>query len=190
MHFVTMLALLFGVIQADWRVLGPYVLALTLIHFGLDTGKNTLSRLKPRWVIGPYLLDQVCHITFILLITYLMTRVSQVEAFALTWPWAIYGTGYVLVTHVWFVTERVLNYAHKPYQQAVNTQAGVQMLGRAILLSALLLGWTVWGLIVLVTGLVFEWLHLPPEYRRPALPTDVGVALGVMVFIQVAQLGG
>jgi hypothetical protein len=183
-HLVTMLGLLFGFLQADWRVFGPYVLALALIHFGIDTSKNKVSQQWPQSIIPPYLLDQVCHIISILLMVWLMPTQSG-PPFAPTWSWAIYGSAYLLVTHVWFITERVLVYADKPYQQAVTEAAWPRSLGRTILLSALLLGWRVWGGLLLMTGLIFIWLHLTSRHRRRALLTDLAVVVVVASLVGV-----
>src|SRR5262245_36208548 len=60
-HLLTMLVIVLGLAGAAWRAALPAVLAVALLHFGIDFWKNELVRLRPQWVIGGYLQDQVLH---------------------------------------------------------------------------------------------------------------------------------
>lgn len=185
-HLVTMLVIVFGIVRADWRVVGPFVLALAVLHFGIDTGKNTISKLKPNWIVVPYLLDQVFHMLSILLVAYWIAQAGGVSTLAIQSSWMIYAIAYVLVTHVWFITERVLVYANKAYQHVVNAQMWSRMVTRAALLTLLLLGWNLWGGGLLITALIFQWPYRSGQYQWRTLSTDVGVVLGAMIFILLA----
>jgi hypothetical protein len=62
-HFLVMLLLAGAARAAVW----PYLLALALAHLLIDAGKNTVHRLRPGWVIGPYVVDQLVHYLTIVL---------------------------------------------------------------------------------------------------------------------------
>ncbi len=102
--------------------------------------------------------------------------------FASPAPWVIYGSGYVLITHAWFVTERVLSYQTKDYQQWVAAQMWPRMMSRTVLFSAFLIGWNLWGALAVVGSLILSWFDLAGPYRWRALAIDIGlVALVILL---------
>jgi hypothetical protein len=103
----------------------------------------------------------------------------------------IYLLGYLLATHVWFVTERMLTWHDKAYQQVLESSLLPRMLSRALMLTALfLLGVGPQG-IGLSAG---AWLPYRRENRGArALLTDLAVAAAVAVLVKWAAraaLGG
>jgi hypothetical protein len=191
-HLVTMLVIVLGIVRIEWRAALLAVLAVTLFHFAIDVWKNMLSKLRPQWVIGSYLQDQVLHVASLLLVASggwwgadsgylpLATRHSPPA-------WVIYASGYVLVTHAWFVTERVLTYRNKLRQQLVNVQLWPRMVSRALLLTLLLIGWRQLGPHGVATGMLFPWPYGSQENGQRFLLIDLLVAVVVLIFILVAQ---
>ncbi len=185
-HLATMLVIVLGVAGAGWRAALPAVLAVTVFHFAIDTWKNVLSKLKPGWVIGGYLQDQMLHVVSLILAASWFAPADQGSIFAIHSPWIIYVSGYVLVTHAWFVTERVLGYRNKAYQQLVYAQRWPRMTSRAVLLTVLLLGWRQLGPSILAPALLFTWPYGSGEGRQPFLVIDIAVVVVVMLFILAA----
>jgi hypothetical protein len=183
-HLVTMLVIVLGIARMEWRTALPAILAVTVFHFAIDVWKNVLSKLRPHWVISGYLQDQVLHVASLLFVADWLTGV---EMFAVPATWVIYTSGYVLVTHVWFVTERVLTYRNKARQTLVNTQLWPRMVSRALLLTLLLLGWRQFGASGLLPAFVFTWPYGSREDGQRFLVIDLVVAVVVMLFMLVAQ---
>jgi len=175
-HLLTMLAVLGGLLKVEPNVAWAAAGAVAGLHFGIDWLKNQQAKYRPGWVIGPYLFDQLLHGLSLLAVAAWLTGPTSASAPA----WVIYGSGYLLVSYVWSITERVLTYRQPAYRQAVGDQAENRMLSRAILYSALFFGPTVWGAVVLLVGLAFHRLDLAGPYRRRALLTDLAVVVVVM----------
>jgi hypothetical protein len=167
------------------------VLAVTIFHFGIDTWKNVLSKLRPQWVIGGYLQDQVLHVVSLLLAAYWFTPIGVGSIFAVSTPWIVYASAYVMATYAWFVTERVLTYQNKARQQIVQAQRWPRMASRAVLLTLLLLTWHQFGPAVAAPALLFAWPYGPDKDRQRFLVIDIAVAAVVMLFVLAAlYLGG
>lgn len=182
-HLVTMLVILLGLVGLAWRTVLPVVLAVTALHFAIDVWKNVLSKRKPQWVIGGYLQDQILHLASLWLVA---TWFAPGSAFAIPERWVIYASGYVLVTHAWFVTERVLTYRDKARQTLVAAQLWPRMVSRALLLTLLLLGWHQFGSAGLASAAVFIWPYGRSVARQRFLLTDIAVAVAVLLFILMA----
>jgi len=103
-HFLLLLAILYPASAAIW----PYLLALAAFHFANDAFKNWLKIHMPTWVTWPYVVDQIIHIASLAIVaSWIYTSTGGVTA-ALPLPVAILGSGLVLVTFVWTITEKVL----------------------------------------------------------------------------------
>jgi hypothetical protein len=179
-HLITMLVVILGLLGTDSQVALPAILALTGFHFLIDLWKNILSRLRPRWVIFGYLQDQALHLLTILAIAYGAEQAGGPPVFLNETAWIIPMIGFILVTHAWFVTERILVHSNQPYQQWLNEQSWSRMVGRAAMFSAWFAGWSLWGLLILLGGLAYHWLDLAGTYRLRALATDGCVVAVVM----------
>jgi hypothetical protein len=181
-HFLTMVAL----VGSAWKSVWFYLLLLALIHFSIDTGKNLINVHRPNWVILPYIVDQGLHYLSILGISIWISQAVPGGMLPFSSKLAVYLTGFLFATYVWFISERVLTYASPLYREEVVAQAWSRMLTRAGLVGILL--WGV-GQITPATSLSASAAALPyfsGNYGRRALLTDVGVALGVLVFILLA----
>lgn len=183
-HCVTMLVILIGVLHADpHRWLLP-ILAVTAFHFGIDTWKNWVSARWPNWVITWYALDQLFHLLSILLVTFWVSNGTGAHPFSPPMFWIVPAIGYVWVTYVWYITERVICWNKKPYQLWVIKQMSTRMMSRVALYSALLLGWNPWALVLFVGGLTFHWLDLKGDYHYRALLLDCA-AVGVLLPLEL-----
>jgi hypothetical protein len=186
-HFLTLLVLLNGLLGLEWRSMLPWVVMLAAFHFAIDSWKNVLAQRSPQWVIAGYGQDQLLHLLSIFLTARWQAQISQGSLFALTPSWILYACGFVVVTHGWFVTERVLAYRTRPYQEWVNATFWPRMISRALLFSVLLLGWNVSGLAALLLGLTFHRYDLSCRYRWYGLLIDLGVVL--LVTLPLARVG-
>ncbi len=179
-HLVTMLVIVVGLLEADGRLALPYLVALTVCHFLIDVWKNVLSsRLLPSWGMFCYLQDQALHLLSIVGISY---WIGSSGGPIIDHPhWVIPAIAYVLVTHAWFVTERVFYFHKDPhYRDWAISQSWSRMIGRAVMLSAWFLGWGLWGLSVLLGGLVYHWMDLAGAFRTRGLVIDLCVVATVM----------
>ena len=191
-HLATMCVVLFGVLDMPLSPALPAVLAVTMCHLGIDIWKNVLARLKPQWVIGGYLQDQVLHLVSITLAAAWYAHTCTVPLFALpaqtASAWLLPASGYVLVTHAWFVTERVLSYRAKAYQEWLQAHLWPRLMSRTILFSVWLLGGTAWGAIALLGALTLHWYDLGCRYRWRALGIDLAVVVGIIPLLYLAHL--
>ncbi len=175
-HFITLLVIMVGVLRMDLSLVLPAILALTGLHFAIDTWKNILSNLRPGWVIFTYLQDQVLHVISILVVVSWVGFGTDIPRSS----WIIPALSLVWVTHVWFVTERLVTYKSPEYQQWVNGQSWPRMTGRALILSAWFIGSNLWALLVLVVGLFHHWIDLAGPFHSRALLIDISVVLCVV----------
>jgi len=187
-HFVVMLAV---VAPHSLRLL-PYLAALTAIHFCIDVWKNWMYKVRPQWVVWPYIVDQIFHWISIGLVAAWIGRSAPGLAPYLPPQVALFALGYLLATYVWFVSERIFAHADADYRKEVACQLWRRMAARAAWLS----------LFLLLLGPLFEPLSsgapaalvlpLPysrGKYRWRALLTDVGVALVVALLVQAWRQG-
>jgi hypothetical protein len=182
-HGLTLFVLLNGLLGLAWRATLSWVVMLVAFHFAIDSWKNVLAQRAPQWVIAGYGQDQLLHLLSILVTAYWQAQISQGSLFALAPPWILYACGFVVVTHGWFVTERVLSYRMRPYQDWVNATFWPRMISRALLFSVLLLGWNVSGLAALLLGLTFHRYDLACRYPLRALLIDAGVVCGAALLL-------
>ncbi len=174
MHVVVMCLLAWGAWAEAWR----YILVLAVIHYAIDTLKNFVNVQKPQWVIGPYLFDQALHMLSI----YWIARWAGGLALPLGGVWQVYAVGFLIATHVWFITERILYHADPAYLVEVNAQHWPRMLARALGIAAILLGWRALG------GVTSAALAVALPYRGPYRLRAAGVDICVIVLTSVFML--
>lgn len=189
-HLWALLIILNVCLPFAWRATLPTVLAVVILHFGIDAWKNMFNRRWPRWVIGGYLQDQTLHVASLLLVAHGEAYWSGGSPFAVNTPWVIYLCGFILVTYAWFVTERVLAYRDPAYQQWINAQLWPRLALRAVLFSVVLLGWNLVGALVMVGALAWCAWRLAQGYRWRALLIDGGVVATVVLLLQLASIQG
>ncbi len=186
-HFITMLVIVWGAAPQLW----PYLLALAGIHFLIDTGKNTVVKLRPQWISGPYLIDQTFHYLSIGLIAVWIDRSATPFNLPLSQTVAIIAVGYLLVSYVWLISERVLTSSNPRYQKLIMEQGWQRMLVRAALLTVLLItGRLATGSFTALNFTFFAIaLRLPYSLngeRASILAIDIGVSAAVAALVLLA----
>jgi len=178
-HLVVMLL----VVGTSRQKLWPFLLLLASIHFIIDMGKIMLNARSPDWVILPYLIDQLLHYISIAGITYWIGRTITIAVLPFNSQLTIIAIAYLLVTYVWYISERVMTYAAPDYRQELVAQAWPRMFVRAIFLSGFL--WFVRPRII-DQGNPAALIALPyvaSRYGRRAILIDLLVAAGGLIFI-------
>jgi hypothetical protein len=181
-HFLVLL-LLAGEAR---RLIWPYLLALALAHLCIDVGKNTVNRLRPGWVIAPYVVDQLIHYATIALTGAWITRALGTVAPPFSPELAILACAYLAATYVWFISERILAYADDSYRREVQAQVWPRMGMRAVMLTALLWLGGLSTVPLILSGAVVSVPYLSGKHRQRALLTDLSVSLVIAIFAGLA----
>ena len=182
LHAGVHFALLLLVISPAWLELWPFCLLLAAAHFFIDLGKTAFSKIKPDWVALPYLIDQCLHYLTLAVVAWWIAQTHGSIFLVLNPGTAILITGYLLATHVWAISEKVLTSSQPEYRQELVDGFWPRMVARALLLTGLLL--------LLYPGprgvaAVLQGTALPyfsGNYARRALYTDLLVAAGAWLF--------
>jgi hypothetical protein len=178
-HFGVMLS----IVGAARQILWPYLLLITMIHFAIDLVKNWFTAVRPRWVIGPYIVDQIVHYVSLWAVTIWIGNRIQIENL----PWSIevlkYLTAYLFVTYVWFISERIFAHHDAVYRREVIAQSWSRMFARVGFLSGLLFFWRWFFPAALRSTITFPVPYVSGQFRIRAFITDLGVSLAGMIFI-------
>lgn len=173
----SLMVLLVGSIRA---IIWPQLLLLSLFHLLQDKLKVWLTNLWAKGVVIFYFLDQCIHLMAIWGLVLWVQKRGMISAVTGKPVWAIILMAYLLVTYVWFITERVIHHVDVNYLKSVNETKVPRMLARAGLVSMFLL---VRSWISLTIAPLISYPYPPTNYRKRALLTDVSVSLAVMVFL-------
>jgi hypothetical protein len=176
-HFVVTLSLVWTSAGRLW----PYLAALAGAHYLIDATKNAASKYLPRRLIGLYLADQTAHYISIGLTTLWISRSIGSLQPLLSTPLAVYLLGYVLVTYVWYISERIIAFRNPVYQQEIDLSGWSRMLVRAALLSIILFLRHNLSLSMLPVGLFLPYLE--GKYKRRALLSDIFIVCAVAVLV-------
>ena len=178
-HFAVGLVVVGSARSAIW----PQLLILAFLHMAIDIGKISINKLRPKWVIMPYLFDQILHFMAMGVIAIWMNSQFSEELLAPHPFWIVLIIAYLLVTYVWYISERILTYANLAYREEVVNQIWTRMVTRAAFLSVLLilLGWL--SPISLSPVLFVSLPYFSSKYRLRILFTDLGVSVGGLIFI-------
>jgi hypothetical protein len=190
LHVGVHLAVLLLVLGSSRRVLWPYVLALSAVHFALDSGKRWLAGLRPQWVAAPYFLDQGLHLIVILLVVVWIEVTVPAGLLPPLRLWPVYATGLLLATYAWYVTERVLAHAQESYLREVIDQRWPRMGVRGGLLALFLLSLRLLPTPAhakaeapLLLGSTFSMPYLSGSFRKRALIVDIVVPIVVTALV-------
>jgi hypothetical protein len=186
LHVSIHLAVMVIVVGAARTATWPYLLFLAVLHFGIDYVKNEINEWKPTWVVVPYIVDQVIHYLTIVWVAVLIRNNVLDTTLSMNNIGFIYATGFLVVTYVWFITERILFYSDNQYRQEIIAQFWSRMAVRALLLSVFLWGSNQIPSIAAITGVVTPLPYLSGKYPLRALFTDLIVATVVLIFIRLA----
>jgi len=178
-HLLVVLAFTWG----HWKAVFPYVFGLVVIHYGIDTFKNFLRVRRPKWVIGPYFFDQALHLLSILLIAGWIDA-GQPGRLPVVGTWMVYASGYLLATHIWFITERILFHLEPEYVTEVTAKHWPRMAVRGMMLTVILL---VAQAVSAAVSFALVIPYVSGSYRRRVFWIDLTVALACGVFILWAR---
>jgi hypothetical protein len=177
-HLLTML-LLVGAFRSE---IWPQVLALATFHFVVDVMKYRLTDAHPKWVTSSYFIDQTVHVLSIIVVAAWIDAIVPEAGAAFDTALLITISGYILITHVWFVTEKTVTHAQTGYNQEVQSTLWPRMIARATFLTILVaVGTYGFGI-----AAALQLPYYRDSYWRRALITDFIVAVVLAVTIGLA----
>lgn len=172
-HLLMLIILTGSALSSLWL----YLVGLAAIHYAIDYFKNWLSSVRPQWVNGPYIFDQLLHLLSLISVSLWIDNTFDSSTLPpLLFPpaWTTLLIGLSLSTVVWYISERVLSHATPVYQQEIVARRGPRIFARALLFFLFLWLGGEAGLVALP---LFLLPYPSPIYRRRAILTDVAVAL-------------
>jgi len=177
-HLLTML-LLVGAFRSE---IWPQVLALATFHFVVDVVKYRTTEDRPEWTVSSYFIDQAVHILSLIVVSAWIDTIVPEAGSAFNTALVIYISGYILVTHVWFVTEKTISHAKAGYNQEVQSTLWPRMIARATFLTVLLaVGTFGFGI-----AAALQLPYYRDSYWRRALITDLIIAVVIAISIGLA----
>jgi hypothetical protein len=175
-HFVLMVLLVGPSRDLVW----PFLLLLSLVHMVQDRLKIFLTDRWPSRMLHLFYTDQLLHIAAILGLVFVIQtsnpNIPQTQYSA----WVIIAIAFLMVTFVWYISERVNNAADIEYLKNIEETKISRMLVRSGFVSIFLLVRT-WGLPGLSS--VFASPYPPSIYRKRAVITDISVSFLVITFL-------
>lgn len=180
-HLLTMFVLSGRASLIVW----PQLLALGAIHFVIDGIKNITAHRWPRVVVVPYLLDQLVHFLSIALIA---AWIEERHGIRHDQQWMLYAAAYLFVTHIWFISERLVAHDNRAVREEIQSQRWQRMVVRAVMLTVyLLLGRVLFNpalafIFPLIAGLG-RFPYGDRRYGRPMLLLDLLVPLVVALLL-------
>jgi hypothetical protein len=160
-----------------------FVILLTFIHLLIDMGKNYINRIRPKWVIAPYFIDQFIHILSIGFVAAMMATQSGILPFEYKPFWLIGLITYLVVTYVWYISERIIAFYNPAYFQQVVNQEWSRMLARTSFLSLIIILWFGFSNTAILSLSVFGFPYRQQTFGTRALLTDVAIAIAGAFFI-------
>lgn len=181
-HFLVAVSFVLVIVPRAW----PYALLLAFFHFGIDVGKKSLNAVRPNWVIVPYFVDQFIHIISILLIAYMIWRNFGILPFQVKPLWLIISTAFLIVTYVWFITEKTLAYNNPGYFKQVINQEWTRMASRAFLLGLFLISIMSLSSSKLLSAGFLQFPYSKKNNGLRAFITDLAVSLiGAVIIVLI-----
>ena len=184
-HFLTMMVMLCAILNYDINSSLILAVSISLFHFVIDHWKNTLSRLKPKWIIFTYIQDQILHILSILLVISLWQPSVNPSFLNNSYSFFVYASGFLLSSYCWFITEYVLSYKHSDYQQWVVDTMWPRMMSRSIFYGLVLVGFNYWLIPVIAGAIIVVWYDLDKNIRYQTIAMD---GIGVSILISITGL--
>ncbi|NIM96480.1 MAG: DUF3307 domain-containing protein [Anaerolineales bacterium] len=179
-HFTLMFALVGPVRSEVW----PQLLLLASIHLFLDRAKTALTKRWKEHAVLQYFVDQALHVISIFAVTIWIEGTVDPSLLPQDSTWAVYASGYLVVTYVWFITERVIAVENSTYLRELDEQFWSRMISRALMLTLILIVGS--GFEIAALGLVLPIPYVSGTYRRRALVTDLLVAFVTALVVLVA----
>lgn len=181
-HLLTMLA----VSGSAWRQIWPFLLLLAFVHFSIDALKIRLTSRRPDWITLPYLADQGLHYLTIAGMAWWIQQNHTGLSLLIDARLAIFSTGFLLATHVSFISERVLVQRNPLYMEEVLNQRWSRCVVRAFLWGSLVWLITPQAGTAIVAAIGLHWPYLSGKYARRALLTDLLVVIIAVLWVQWA----
>lgn len=154
-HLLMIVILTLPVIGTVW----PYLLTITVLHFIIDFCKTLFGRRRPDWVIGPYIVDQILHISILIIVAYWIQQTTDLviwQAFSLWWVLAI---GMLMITLIWTITERVISYRDSELQTKVQRSKWLRMGVRVLIFLFVVLSLPSTWVFALTTILIMAYFY-------------------------------
>ena len=180
-HFILMVILIGSLRSLIW----PYLLLITFEHFGQDLLKLYLTDLWPGHRVLLYFVDQLIHFSIIWGVV-VWIGVVQPEIGSILKPdWAIIAIAYLIVTKVWYITERIMFHSEPAYLQVVEDTKFSRMITRSGMISifALLRAGSRFNL-----AFIISFPYPASNFRKRLVISDLSISLIVTIFL-VATLG-
>lgn len=182
-HFVTMVLITLPVSTQLW----PYLLALAFIHFCIDSGKNWFTLHRPQWRAWLYVVDQACHVISIGLVSAWMAASAPGIQPLLPKTAAGIATGFLLVTYVFVISERVLSGNQTSSLTGSQAQVITRLFARAALLSLLLVGWKIHAITAANLALVMPYPGNRTGLRILFIDVSVTLLTALLVVIIIGS---
>lgn len=189
LHIGIHLAVMLVVSGSARLVIWPFLLVLAAFHLSLDALKNIVADCWPDWIVLPYLVDQGLHCLSIAGIAAWIHRSTSSLTPLFDARLAIYGTGLLLTTYVWFISERVLFQRNPAYMRELIDQRWSRIMIRAIAWGSLLWLTTPTPLLAGSLAATIHWPYISGQHARRALLTDLLVVLTTLILVQLGLSG-
>jgi hypothetical protein len=163
----------------------PWLVVLALVHWVIDFGKNGINRAYPGLVLPAYVVDQLFHLTSIIVISLAIESRTGISPFALKPGWLILAIIYLSTTFVWYISERILVSRDRAYRDRVIEYAWPRMLARTILLTAMLGVSTILFPTTVSLAALAVFPYQADSQGMRALITDIVVCLCGLLLIQL-----
>ena len=177
-HLMTLLLLVGSFRSEIW----PQILALAIFHFFVDVVKYRTTEGRPEWTVSSYFIDQLVHILSIIVVAAWINTIVPEAGAAFNSALLIYISGYILVTHVWFVTEKTISHGATDYNDEVQLTLWPRMISRATFLTVLLAV----GAFGIGIAAAVQLPYSRDTHWRRALITDLVVVVVGVLFISLA----
>jgi hypothetical protein len=183
LHVGTVFGLMLLLVGNSRWAAWPYLLFIAAIHLLQDRLKIALTNWKQAARVPFFLLDQLIHYVVIVgVVTWFNASHPALSSFSKP-AWIIYALALLLVTDVWFITERVIFADNPGYVTSLNQTKYVRMLSRAGLAGLFFLFglWLSPGV-----ALILPMPYPRSEYQKRAFLTDVCVSISGVIFLLLA----
>jgi hypothetical protein len=146
-------------------------------------GKNYFNNTRPNWVVAPYFIDQSIHLVSLVFIAVLMGNYSGIPPFAFKPIWLIALIAYLVVTYVWYISERIIAFHNTAYFHQVVDKEWSRIVARAVYLSLALVFWFSFSNTSIAMLSVFKFPYKLQKFGIRALLTDLAIAIAGAIFI-------
>ena len=185
LHIAIHLAVMLLFIGAASVEAWPKLLVLALFHLILDLTKSRLFSLWPKMVALQYVVDQILHILSIFLVATWIVSDLNPALLPADSLWPIYAIGYLLVTYVWYISERLFTAHDEKYHEELEQDFWSRMATRALFFTLFLFAGQ--SLEIAIGAMAFRLPYMAGPYRRRALLVDISVSLVMAVLILLAR---